>query len=627
MKHLFILVFGFLLNLNAYSSSVLASSFGFNATDATNALKNAVQSSNDTIIVDLQNSDWNVTPCKFFNLSNKTIIFQPKVRVKAIFGAFNPIYSCLLEFVNCSQLQLIGYDAELVMNKAEYAALNNSEFRHCLAFTNVSGLSIKGLKLKDSGGDGIYIGGEIYPGQTLTYSENILIEDVQCINNYRQGMSVCSAQNMFVRNCLFTQTKGTLPEAGIDLEPYLTYQRLTNIHFEKCSFVENNWAGIAIALQDMDSTSPPVSIYFKDCYLKKNRDTSNTYAPCEIFLGADDVSPVKGNVKFERIFIDSSEWTALYSRKTARAFAVEFKDCVFKNVSQKQVQYNDPIFLEVPNYFQQSDYIGGYNFNNVLITYATNFNFFRVFGWTTLQGIKNIAGNFTIVSPNANTPLYSNVLDTNNVTFTYNHQNNLPPTAVSLSFTNNQLVECTGFPTIVTLNRSSTRQDYPLPVNIDTIGNVTFGNDLHLMTGGYVIPSDSSSLKDSLYAREDKIAEGLESFSLPLTQNGLYFFLASATYSFAINDCTVNNDENISVLNDPLKIYPNPSNGIFNIDFASKDFRDKKVSLKVHDIFGKCVLSLNSYADYIDLSDKSKGTYLLEWRIDRDVYFYKLMLY
>ncbi len=602
------LVCAFFMVHQMNASSVLASTFGYNATNATTAFQTAINSSNDTIIIDLQTSDWNINSSSFFSLQNKTIIFQPGVKLKAIAGAFNNTSACLFRMVLCTNVTFIGYQAEFVMNKQEYITLNNSEFRHCLNITDCKGITIKGLTFRDSGGDGVYVSGELTV-QTPGYSENIFMEDVKCINNYRQGMSICSVQNMTVNNCLFTLTKGTLPEAGVDIEPYDTTQRIVNLNFNRCSFTNNAWAGISVALPYLDSLSIPVSIKFTDCYLKNNCQPGNSYAYCEIMIGDDYKKPVKGLVEFERVLIDSSKWTALYSRKTSRAFFVKFKDCVFSNVSRDTAQYNNPIFLEVPDYNNPSPYLGGYDFDHVLITYPSNLNFFRVYGASSLQGVKDIFGQFTIVSLTNTTPLYSSVPSLLNVNFTYNHQVSLPITNLGLTSTSNIAIECNATLANYKVFRTSSNISYPLPVIYAASGSAIFGDDTHLLTGGSIIPTDSLSNISFINARQDNIVEPIESISIALKQNSLYTFGPNTFIIFQLQDCITSYLISKDVSEDVV-IFPNPNNGIFQIKLG-KGFETGM--LKIRNCFGKIVFEsvTNGDMQLINMSELSAGIYYL----------------
>lgn len=549
-----------LLSLRSlHATMVNASTFGYTPTNATAAFQNAIQSSFDTIVFDLQSADWNVNPNLFFDLSNKTLIFEKGVVLRAIPGAFNGTGDCLLKLVRASNITIIGYGAEFVMNKPEYIILNDSEYRHCLHIDNSSGITVKGLTLRDSGGDGIYAGGATW-WSPQTYSQNILLEDVRCINNYRQGMSICSVENMLVRHCLFTQTGGTLPEAGVDIEPFEPYQRVVNLNFEHCSFTNNNHSGIMVALFEMDSTSLPVSIRFSDCYLSNNHVPSNVYPTCEIQLSANDTMPVQGNVLFERCLIENSQWSAFYSRKTAEAFLVEFSDCAFVNISQQQVQYNEPIFMEVPSYTLPSAALGGYVFDEVLITYTTNFDFFRVYGWSTLAGIADMSGNFAVVEPNGNGVWYQQVQDTTNVTFSWSTQTQLPATTVQLNEATIIAEECTATAATFTGSRASANLSYPLPVRYDTSGAVSWADDVHLLTGSIIIPAGQTTATDSVFARNDSFTEPAEPVKLALRPTGIPLYTSAVADSALMNvvDCLTSSTAE-TVQSTSFAVFPNPA--------------------------------------------------------------------
>lgn len=589
-------------SFEALATSTYASSFGFNPVNATAAFQAAVLSNNDTIIVDIQNADWNVGPSLFNNINNKTIIFQPNVVFKALPGFFNNTQACLLKFTNSSNISLIGYGAILKMNKNEYMLLDDSEYRMSISFEGSSNISIKGFIIDESGGDGIYIG-----GNSLQYCENVFIEDVQCINHYRQGMSITNVQNMTVKNSYFMNTQGTLPEAGIDVEPYQTTQRIVNLNIENCRFENNGWSGIALALFELDSTSVPVSISIKDCVFKNNCQPSNSYAHCEIFISADKSIPVQGSVLFERCLIEESQYGAFYTRKTADAFHVTFKDCVFQNVSQLPIQYNEPIFLEVPDYSNPSSYLGGLNFDNVFVSYNTNFNFFRVFGWTTLAGIQDITGNFTVVEPNNNPVLYSNVPDTINCSFQVNNYTSLPNTTITNTIVNPDATECDQKAAVFKVLRASTNISYPLGISYTVAGSAELGNDVHLPPMGIVIPSYETERIDSIYARQDNIIESPETLIFNFQTSPFYSISGSNLAVFNVLDCfSLNINEENSDLN--WRVFPNPTSGNITIE----NQKNEKLVVSVYTLVGVKIFSSTIYqTEVISISNLPSNMYYL----------------
>ena len=71
------------------------------------------------------------------------------------------------------------------------------------------------IEANDCWGDGVYVG--VTPEQN--YCENIKIGELYADNNRRQGISVVSVKGLKIGYGLLTNTNGTAPEAGIDLEP------------------------------------------------------------------------------------------------------------------------------------------------------------------------------------------------------------------------------------------------------------------------------------------------------------------------------------------------------------------------------------------------------------------------
>jgi effector-binding domain-containing protein len=612
----------FLLFLNVNASSIKISSYGFDSKDCTTFVWEAFNSSFDTVIFDKKSSYWYIKSSKYFDLKDKTIIFEDGVVVAAIKDSFADVYATLFSFIRCQNVSLIGYGAELIMNKAEYIALNDSEYRHGIAIENCLNFTIKGLIIRDTGGDGIYVGGANYWQDNLTYSKDILIEDVQCINNYRQGMSITSVENMQVINCHFSKTKGTLPEAGVDVEPFETYQRIINLEFRNCKFFENNWSGLAIALVYMDSTSMPVSIEVNDCLFKDNGSEGHPYGNAEIFANTEYKSPVKGNVAFNRCAIDGSDWSAFYTRKTEASYRVKFKDCVFNNVSRKQKEYNEPIFLEVPDYDNPSPYIGGIDFENVYISYPTDFPFLRIYGWETLAGVKNITGNLTIVA--------NSVLDTkiekvaNEINFDLKYKKFLSLPSLSSRFESNGSVieECK---TDEKISFGIVQKvDYPVLLNISTNGGATQGNDYNLLTQAIVIPSGQLTNGITIKARQDNQAETNEEIFIDILSNDFVVKNTDDILIYTIEDCL----EEVSVgeVDDKLKVsyFPNPSSDFIYIN--SNKIIDEITIYNISGVPVKSGFAGNIKNMKISIADLFEGNYILTLRFSKnETKFFKIV--
>jgi hypothetical protein len=131
-----------------------------------------------------------------------------------------------------------------------------------VSFMGCSQVRIEGLRIESSGGDGVYIGSS---GKNR-WCEEVTVRDVICHDNHRQGMSVISAQNLLVENCVFSNTGGTAPEAGIDFEADSEDERFVNCVVRNCLFENNSGHAILVYLKPLTSQSEPVSIRFENCH-------------------------------------------------------------------------------------------------------------------------------------------------------------------------------------------------------------------------------------------------------------------------------------------------------------------------------------------------------------------------
>ncbi len=246
-----------------------ASWWGFDAEDATQALQNAIKSGASTIIVDNMGTDWIVSkPIEL--ASNQEIIFEENVVVQAKKGAFLGVNDCLLVGRNVQKSTLTGRKgATLRMQRADYAnpaLYKKAEWRHGISYIDSSDVIIRGLTVRETGGDGLYLGS----GSRSGYNQNVLVEDMNFDANYRLGMAIISVENLLVRRSKFNNTRGTGPDGGLDFEPNYPGQRLVNCVVEDSEFENNFSAGLDIHLVWMDKTSLPVSITIKNSRFKGN---------------------------------------------------------------------------------------------------------------------------------------------------------------------------------------------------------------------------------------------------------------------------------------------------------------------------------------------------------------------
>jgi hypothetical protein len=103
-------------------------------------------------------------------------------------------------------------------NKTCYAI---SEWRHGLSLWWGIDISVSGLTIANSGGDGILLGGMEGGGSdrsnAVGLTQRVTISNVTSDGNHRQGLSLISCVTCLIEDCVFSNTNGTKPMAGVDI--------------------------------------------------------------------------------------------------------------------------------------------------------------------------------------------------------------------------------------------------------------------------------------------------------------------------------------------------------------------------------------------------------------------------
>lgn len=577
-----------------YATSVNASTFGWNATNSTAAFVNAINSANDTIIIDLQASDWMINSTNFDTLQNKTIIFENGVNVVATPGAFNYIYATLMTFYEANNIKIIGYGATFKMQKAEYIALNNSEYRHCIQLISCSNISVYGLKLMDSGGDGIMLSN--YTGIAYQrYCENVLLKDLWCDNNYRQGISIGSVQHLRVENCWFTNTVGTAPQGGVDIEPNHPYERLIDIVFDKCRFTGNAGGGILIVPISIDSTTLPMDVTFNNCYVANNG--TNKYQ-ISIYGYA---SGATGNVNFNKCMTDGGDYS-VGGTKLASGYKANFNNCIFRNPTNIVVNFDD--------HTTSTSLIrnGGASFTNCLAFYNTTYRYFNV--WhsnTTWAGLDDVQfNNFTVINPYS--VIYNNGGGNiaGNCVFNFQQFPAAPATTVSYSL-GNSLIECNTTNSLLNFTRNAANDTtYPIAMTYAITGSGIQGFDYSRMKGFEIIPHASYSQTDTFFVLANAITEPIKLNTVSMDTSWLYATTSSAQ-NVSISDCSTVGISESSFEND-FSVYPNPATSTLNISIPE----NQKQQLQIFNSIGMFVKEISATQQtQIDISDLSSGLYFV----------------
>ncbi|MFW6155804.1 MAG: right-handed parallel beta-helix repeat-containing protein [Armatimonadota bacterium] len=333
-----------------------ASWWGFDAEDATEALQAAINSGAETLIVEEMGSPWIVTPIEL--ASDQEIVFEEGVEVLAKRGEFEGRGDCLFTARGVEDVTLSGYGATFRMWQEDYAnpdLYERSEWRHALSLRGAKDITILGLTLRDSGGDGIYFGRG--PGDATNL--NVTVRDVVCDNNYRQGISVITAENVLIEDTIMRDTSGTAPQAGIDFEPNGPQERIKNFVMRNCLTENNNSSGYMFYLGSLNADSEPLSIRIEGC-----RSVNDHGSAVQFSVGGTLESAVGGTVEFIDCVFESSRGAGINISRPARQGTLRFERCAIIDTAGDSEALSPIVFGSRTN---ADTPVGGVEFVDVVV--------------------------------------------------------------------------------------------------------------------------------------------------------------------------------------------------------------------------------------------------------------------
>ena len=304
--------------------------WGFDPQDATESLEKALGSGAKSVVIPNVGQPWIVSR-ELRLRSNLDLIFEDGAEVLARQGAFHGKTASLFSAANVSNITMRG-NATLRMRKSDYADPElyvKAEWRMGIKLYGCRDVRIEGLTITQTGGDGIYVGAsESGPA----YCENVTIRNVVCDDNYRQGISVISAVNLLIEDCVFRNTSGTVPATGLDFEPNRSHEVFRQVTVRRCVF-ENNDGGEMVfygARLNKTGAREPISILFDRCRVTSSSKTG-------IAVGALREGAPGGVIEFRDCVIENTGQAGAYVfDKHPGAALVRFTRCAFRNVA------NDP---------------------------------------------------------------------------------------------------------------------------------------------------------------------------------------------------------------------------------------------------------------------------------------------
>jgi parallel beta-helix repeat protein len=164
----------------------------------------------------------------------------PGARLQAKPNAAERAYVVLVQGV--SDVEISG--GEIVGDRDAHLG-RAGEWGHGLMIRGSSRVTVRDIRISRCWGDGISVGGVKQGGGEGIPSTDILIQRVTCRGNRRQGLTIGGSRRVRVLDCEFSDTHGTKPEYGIDIEPD-SPGRAQDVRIERCILRGNRGGGIQV---------------------------------------------------------------------------------------------------------------------------------------------------------------------------------------------------------------------------------------------------------------------------------------------------------------------------------------------------------------------------------------------
>lgn len=186
--------------------------------------------------------------------SNINLILAPDAILKVI-----PNHSGTYAVLQIADIQNVSISGGIILGDRKEHLGREGEWGMGIRITGSQNIIVEKTAVNDCWGDGFYLGA----GAKGNPVENIRLVDVQADNNRRQGISLISGRNVKIVRPRLTNTKGTPPAAGLDIEPNRASDVVENIEILD-AVTAGNAEGIVVSLQKLNENSGPISIHIQN---------------------------------------------------------------------------------------------------------------------------------------------------------------------------------------------------------------------------------------------------------------------------------------------------------------------------------------------------------------------------
>lgn len=234
-------------------------------------------------VVTIPNGNYKVSATKSIQLKNNTTLKLSPNTVLTVIPNSSDSYR-VFRIKNIKNVTLSG--GKIVGDKYTHLG-KKGEWGMGVEIRDSQNINISNMSIDRMWGDAIYIG---TTGKNTTY--NINLNNITMNDNRRQGITINSIDTLNANNLSISNTGGTDPANGIDIEPNNNSTILKNININRLRTFNNKGVGFQVSLTKYNGSSEPISISLND-----HIDNGSNFG----FVINGAISPISGRIDLSRL--------------------------------------------------------------------------------------------------------------------------------------------------------------------------------------------------------------------------------------------------------------------------------------------------------------------------------------
>jgi hypothetical protein len=209
--------------------------------DDTHAIQSAIDSlpaKGGTVLV--PKGTYMIDAMRSINLrSNMTLQLSPDATIAALPNSSQRSY--MIKVWNVSNVGITGGN---IVGEREGHTGTGGEWGYGINIQASNHVRVSGVHISHCWGDGMWIGA-LGKAPNAVPSTDVSVDHVVSTENRRQGLSIGPVDGVTITNSTFSNTHGTMPQSGIDIEPQ-TQGQANNITIDHCNLIDNRGSGLEI---------------------------------------------------------------------------------------------------------------------------------------------------------------------------------------------------------------------------------------------------------------------------------------------------------------------------------------------------------------------------------------------